>query len=168
MPIRPVVAWLLSLHLSALGACANGAPPGTARRPPESCDIETLGRALATDTSRLLRRERGGASDASTEGASVVEFTDTAGTRKQLAVIFYGETGNMQYRFHYADSSAFVVRVREEYYAVPITMGSSSVASVFEAVRYFCKGKQLTVGLDSMQLDELSRMQSQADSILLR
>jgi hypothetical protein len=133
-----------------------------------SCDIEALGRALALDTSRLVRHERETATGGSSGGLTAVEFTDSSGARRILLVVFYGETGNARYSFYFADTSGFVVRTVEERYGNPASMPRVQVVSRFETVRYLCGGRDLHVSQADASAAELTAIVAQADSLLRR
>lgn len=132
-------------------------------QPPQAC-LDSLKAALAADTTSLRQRRVEALTGASLGGVTVIEYRDNL-MRRQLYASYYGETGAVRYRFHFASGRSFVVRVTEDEYAGPLTRVRPTVLRRFEQLYYVCSGTAAPT-VDGSRVADAGRVLTEADSLL--
>jgi len=137
-------AGAIAVGIIAMGCLAAAAFPHISRTtsaaPSQDPCLDSLGAALAVDTSQLRRREASAMLPReASEGERFVEYRDRSG-RRVLTATFFGSTGRRLFRYYRAGANSYALRVVDEYYAAPEGAQFGRVAAKFEHLYYVCGG----------------------------
>jgi len=128
----------------------------------DSCDIERLERAAATDTTRLKRIKLDAAPDQSAEGGETVAYFDCKQPRV-IVITYFGETGRAIVRYYLADRDHYLVEREKFRYKQPISVQSRPVLLArIPSAKYVC-GKN---AVDPVSPDDLAHARSALESTL--
>lgn len=130
----------------------------------EECSIDSLGSAVASDTTKMQRRTMALPLGEATEGGEATIYY-RRGRPRVVVVVYAGEMGQESRRYFLASPTNYVVERELIRYEVPITVQSvPRIISRLPAVLYVCGG-QMHEALDSADVRDI---RGALDSALVR
>lgn len=165
---------MIRIRLASAMLCLlpTSSPPATVQHIPkltssDSCDVQSLGRALAVDTTRLRRVTREGLSTGSLEGTTLTVYSDR--TRPRVVVTTdFGETSRTLTTYYLLTPGDFVAEREEIYYQRSLGAGTPQTRSRVKRILYFCQGKPLSVDQDTLGMELKARHDSIASALMPR
>lgn len=155
------IAAVLAMVHGTLGR-VQAQTPGRGLVDGSECSADSLGKAAASDTSKMRRRTVSLPLGEATEGGEATVYYE-AGRPRVVVIVYGGEMGQEIRRYYLATPTEYVVQREQVRYEVPITVQSTPrIVSRLPSVLYVCGARTR----ETLAADDVRDIRSALDSTL--